>query len=149
LSKHPLLRALRVDKMTLAALEATLIAYSADDRGSIPLWRMALEDAAALEERAKALAAALRENAADEVKIEAVPSEAVAGGGSSPGEAISSWSVAIVHPARSAAELARTLRDLTPPVVARVSGDRLMLDLRTVEATDDAFLAEACAALLH
>jgi L-seryl-tRNA(Ser) seleniumtransferase len=149
LSKNPLLRALRVDKMTLAALEATLVAYSKDGPAALPLWRMALADPEDLERRATELAERIQGRASDGVKVEATASEAVAGGGSSPGGAIPSWAVAVEHPERSAAELERTLRDSAPPVIARVSDDRLLLDLRTVDPADDALLFEACVAALH
>jgi L-seryl-tRNA(Ser) seleniumtransferase len=148
LGKHPLLRALRVDKMTLAALEATLVAYSRGELASLPLWRMAMEDEAVLEARARTLAKALEGVARSDVKVEATRSEALAGGGSSPGAEIGSWALMIQHPERTAAELERALRRGTPPVIARVADDRLLLDLRTVHPDEDEALRSSCATAL-
>jgi L-seryl-tRNA(Ser) seleniumtransferase len=143
LSGHPLLRALRVDKMTLAALEATVRAYLHGQGHELPLWRMALATGDELERRARALAASLNEALADKgVKVEAVPSRAVAGGGSLPGTDVPSWAVAVVHPERSAAELERAFRRAEPPVIGRIEDDRLLLDLRTVDPADDRRVAE-------
>jgi L-seryl-tRNA(Ser) seleniumtransferase len=148
LSKQPLLRALRVDKMTLAALEATLLAYSRGELTSLPLWKMALEDEAVLETRARALTAALKRALPPEVKVEVTRTEAVAGGGSSPGAEIVSWGIVIHHPERTASEIERRLRSGTPPVIARVADDRLLLDVRTVPSEDDETLLSACAEAL-
>jgi L-seryl-tRNA(Ser) seleniumtransferase len=142
LSGHPLLRALRVDKMTLAALEATLRAYLQGRVQELPLWQMALATGDELEARARSLAAALTDAVADKgVKAEAVASRAVAGGGSLPGTDIPSWAVAVSHPERSAAEIGRALRRGDLPVIGRIEDDRLLLDLRTVDPADDPRLA--------
>ncbi|PRY01646.1 L-seryl-tRNA(Sec) selenium transferase [Allonocardiopsis opalescens] len=128
LRRHPVARALRVDKLTLAALEATV-------RGPVPPVVAALERGEAeLVERARALAAGL---AADGIPAEAVPSRAVVGGGGAPGVELPSAAVAL--PERFAAAL-RTGR---PPVVGRIEAGRCLLDLRTVEAAQDARLAAA------
>jgi L-seryl-tRNA(Ser) seleniumtransferase len=128
LRRHALARALRVDKLTLAALEATL-------RGPQPPTRQALEaDPATLQERAQRLSDEL--NTAG-VKAEAVSSAAVVGGGGAPGVRLPSWAVAVDE------GYAAPLRRGEPPVVGRVERGRLLLDLRCVPDVLDAVLCEA------
>ncbi|MBN9741858.1 L-seryl-tRNA(Sec) selenium transferase [Amycolatopsis sp. A1MSW2902] len=126
LRRHPAARALRVDKLTLAALEATL-------RGPEPPVRAALV-AEGLRQRAEALAQSLRSAGVD---AEAVDSAAVVGGGGAPGVELPSAAVAL--PAR----YAQALRLGEPAVVGRIVRDRCLLDLRTVAPADDATLREA------
>jgi L-seryl-tRNA(Ser) seleniumtransferase len=128
LRRHPAARALRVDKLTLAALEATL-------RGPESPVRAALEaDVDALRERAAALAALLCSAGVD---ARAEDSTAVVGGGGAPGVALPSAAVSL--PAR----YAMALRLGEPAVVGRTVRDRCLLDLRTVRPADDAALREA------
>jgi len=138
LASHPLMRALRVDKMTLAALEATLAAYIEGQSHELPLWKMAGAPAEELRSRARLLAEAVSEGGA---KAEAVATEAVTGGGSLPATGVGSWGVAITHPERSSDELQRALRLGSTPVIGRIEDDRLVLDLRTVPPEEDAALA--------
>jgi L-seryl-tRNA(Ser) seleniumtransferase len=148
-SRHPLLRALRVDKMTLAALEATLEAYLRGSAGELPLWQMALADLGVLERRARAIAAEIGARLGTEgVKAEAIPVGAVTGGGSLPGTELSSWAVAVGHPERSAAALEGALRRLDPPVVGRIEADRVLLDVRTISERHDELLTSLVAAAL-
>jgi len=122
LRRYPAARAVRVDKLTLAALEATLT-------GPPPPVRAALETpAAAIGERAGRLAAQLAGHGVD---VRAVPSAAAVGGGAAPG--VSVPSAALSLPAGYAAPL----RSGRPPVVGRVENDRCLLDLRTVAPDDD------------
>jgi L-seryl-tRNA(Ser) seleniumtransferase len=126
LRRHPSARALRVDKLTLAALEATLT-------GPTPPVRAALESSVdSLRERAQRLARLLRDAGAD---AEAVESEAVVGGGAAPGVTLPSAAVAVP------ADLAEPLRAGRPPVVGRVENARCLLDLRTVIPADDEVIA--------
>ncbi|MGE3664214.1 MAG: L-seryl-tRNA(Sec) selenium transferase [Pseudonocardia sp.] len=126
--RHPLARAMRVDKLTLAALEATL-------RGPAPPVRAALDaDPQELHRRARALAGRLR---ADGVAAEAVGTEAAVGGGGAPGVRLPSAAV------RVAQALARPLRTGDPAVLGRVERGRLLLDLRAVDPADDGLLAAA------
>ncbi|PXY19037.1 L-seryl-tRNA(Sec) selenium transferase [Prauserella muralis] len=130
LRRHPVARALRVDKLTLAALEATV-------RGTPPPVRAALDaDPARLRERAELLADALARRGVD---ASAVDSVAAVGGGGAPGVELPSAAVSL--PARCA----EALRAGTPPVVGRVEHGRCLLDLRTVEEDDDGRLLEAVA----
>lgn len=120
--RHPLARALRVDKLTLAALEATL-------RGPATPVRQALRaDPAVLRDRAEALAARLAEAGVD---ARAVPSEATVGGGGAPGVPLPSAAVSLPE------RFAVPLRTGDPPVVGRAEGGRLLLDLRAVPADRD------------
>lgn len=126
--RHPLARALRVDKLTLAALEATL-------RGPAAPVRQALyADPAALGDRAAALADKL---AGAGVDARAVPSEAAVGGGGAPGVTLPSAAVSLPE------RLAVPLRTGDPPVVGRLEGGRLLLDLRTVPGDRDGDVARA------
>lgn len=127
LRRHPMARAFRVDKLTLAALEATLV-------GPTPPVTAALSVRAEdLRGRAEKLVAEL----ADVVPVEAVASTGAVGGGGAPGVELPSAAVALP------AHLARPLRLGEPPVVGYVARDRLLLDLLTVPAEEDAVLAEA------
>ncbi|GGU10352.1 L-seryl-tRNA(Sec) selenium transferase [Actinomadura livida] len=128
LARHPLARALRVDKMTLAALEATV-------RGPRTPTEEALHaDAAALLARAERLAARLRDGGLDAA---AVPSEAAVGGGGAPGVVLPSAAVSVPD------GYAARLRQGTPAVMGRVEDGRCLLDLRAVPPDRDADIAEA------
>jgi len=130
--RHPLARALRLDKLRLAALEATLAAYERGAREELPVWALEAQDLEGLRERAEELA----EVAGGAV----VPTEAVLGGGAAPGSRLASWGVAL---AGDAERLARRLRTGSPAVVARIVDDRLVVDLRSVPVELDEQLAEA------
>ncbi|MGI5207822.1 L-seryl-tRNA(Sec) selenium transferase [Spirillospora sp. CA-108201] len=128
LARHPLARALRVDKLTLAALEATL-------RGPLTPTAEALRaDAAAVRARAERLAARLRDAGVDAA---AVDSEAAVGGGGAPGVVLPSAAVSVPEP------YAARLRRGTPAVMGRVEDGRCLLDLRSVPPGQDAVLAGA------
>ena len=137
LARHPLARAVRADKLTLAALEATLADHLAGRRDDLPVWRALLLTPADLQPRAAALAAAVGPAAA----LRAGTS--VAGGGSLPGEGLESVLVEVdPAPAGVATVLAR-LRAADPPVVARAERGRVVLDLRTVPPEQDALVARS------
>jgi L-seryl-tRNA(Ser) seleniumtransferase len=142
IKRHPLLRALRLDKMTLAALEATAAAYASGTYRDLPLWRMALAPAEELAVRAEAIREASSEVAARGVKVEVVASDAVTGGGSLPGQRLASWALSIDAPDLGVDELDERLRASSPPVIGRISDDRLLLDLRSVDPRDDELLAD-------
>ena len=139
--RHPLMRAVRVDKLTYAALEATLAEYAAG-RGSstIPVQRMLTMSAAAIRARADALAAAI--NRAAGWNAEVVKGVSAIGGGSAPGVELPTWVVSVIKDSLSAAALEEKLRSGPVPVIARIEQDRVLLDLRTVPPTDDTILAE-------
>jgi L-seryl-tRNA(Ser) seleniumtransferase len=129
IAQHPLVRALRVDKMTLAGLEATLRAHLEGRVEELPLWSLALTSADELRSRAERVAEGLT---SDNLKAEAIPTASVAGGGSLPGEELGSWGVALTHAERSVDEMQRLLRTSSPPVIGRIEDERLVLDLRSV-----------------
>jgi L-seryl-tRNA(Ser) seleniumtransferase len=143
IEKDPLMRAFRVDKMTLAALEATLRLYfeEADLTTAVPLLRMVDLGSADLRRRAARLAEGLEERAG--VRAEVVETTAYVGGGSLPNQGLSSIGVACRSTAVAPNELARRLRLGAPPVVARVADEVLLFDLRTVfpEQDDDVLQA--------
>lgn len=126
--RHPMARAVRVDKLTLAALEATVA-------GPVPPTTRALHvDPGELRQRCAAVAGRLRETGVD---AGVVPSAGVVGGGGAPGLELPGWAVSLP------VGLARPLRTGDPPVVGRVAGNRLLLDLRAVEPAADPTLARA------
>jgi len=150
--KHPLFRALRVDKLVIAALESTLSAYLRGDLESLPVLRMIRLPAADIERRARKLVAELRISLAPrEVRMEIADGESVIGGGSTPAEHLPTRLLQIASAHDSAAQLEARLRMRTggPPVLARVAHDRLVLDLRTVFPEQDPALASALAAELR
>jgi L-seryl-tRNA(Ser) seleniumtransferase len=141
IERHPLVRAVRVDKMTLAALQATLTTYLEGRQHELPLWSMLSAPVDELRERAETLAASIRDQLGSSgVKADVVSSEAVAGGGSLPGSRLTSEAVAVVHPETGADEIAARLRTGDPPVVARIENDTVLLDVRTVQPEQDEVL---------
>lgn len=139
---NPMFRALRVDKMIYAALEATLLAYLREDYDQLPALRMMHLGEEGLDHRARKLADQVRE-ACPESKIEVVESRSIIGGGSAPGATLPSRAVAI-HSGRMNAETSlQELRHWETPIVARIEGNRVLLDLRTVEPAQDKVIAAA------
>ena len=156
LRKHPLFRALRVDKLVIAALEATLLAYLRSDFDSLPALRMIRASAAEIGERAKKVAQELRPMLASaQAEIEIADGQSVIGGGSTPAEHLPTRLVCVRSAKYSATQLEERLRTGIhvagaehTPVLARVSEDRLVLDLRTVFSSQErALIATLSAAL--
>jgi len=138
--RNPLFRALRVDKLTIAALEATMAIYLRGDLNEIPALRMLQTPHAALAERARKLAARIGEIPGYSVEVR--EGESVLGGGSTPGQSIPTTLVAISLLRFSADQLEASLRRNSPPIIARVERDQVVLDLRTVfEDQDQEILA--------
>jgi L-seryl-tRNA(Ser) seleniumtransferase len=136
--RHPLMRALRVDKMTYAALEATLQEHAAGRAAeTVPVIRMLTMTTAEIGDRAHALAMAL---AGAPLRAEIIDGVSTIGGGSAPGSALPTKLVALAHPALNATDLEARLRALDLPVIARIENDRVVLDLRTVAPEDDELL---------
>jgi L-seryl-tRNA(Ser) seleniumtransferase len=139
---HPLARAVRADKSTLAGVAATLRHYARGEaEARVPVWRMIAAPESAIRQRAETLAASLRQTGH---KIAVEPVDATVGGGSLPGETLPSWAL-VLHPvdAESIDALARRLRVGGPGVFGRIDRDRLLLDLRTVLPEDDALVESA------
>lgn len=128
--RNPLFRALRVDKMTIAALEATARLYRRGRLDSIPALGMIRASAESIAARAARLKDELGRMPGMTAGLES--GESVAGGGSTPGQSLSTTLVLVEHGGRPAEELAERLRRNRPPVITRVERDRVLLDLRTV-----------------
>jgi len=139
--QNPLFRALRVDKLTYAALEATLLAYWRKDYAAIPALRFLCLSQAEILVRAQAVLAQLQDVPA--MTIELADGQSVVGGGSAPGATLPTKLIAIGCPGVDASELAARLRRQEPSVVARVEQSRVLLDLRTVLPEQDRLLAQA------
>ena len=146
LRSHPLMRAMRPDKLTIAALVATLELYR-DGRAEseLPVWRMIAATPAGLAKRARAIATRL---ASGGVECDVIETRSTVGGGSLPEETQPSRAVAIGARHGRANDVAAQLRSADPPVIARVVEDRAALDLRSVAAEDDEMLAQAVTAAL-
>ena len=144
LRAHPLARALRADKMTLAALRRTLLHYARGEAlAKIPVWRMIAAPLDELNARAEAIA----ERAGASASV--VDGASRLGGGSLPADELPTRLVSVdAASVGGAAELARRLRLGAPPVVARVADDRVLLDPRAVPPERDAALADAIAAAM-
>jgi L-seryl-tRNA(Ser) seleniumtransferase len=139
--KDPLARATRPDKVTLAALSATLGLYRAGRATTdIPVWRMLSASPTDLRKRASAIVAALPVRTA-RVGVRVTTLSSALGGGSLPGETIPS--VGLVVEGRPPDPLLARLRTGDPPIVAHVQGEAVLLDLRTVDPADDERLAAA------
>lgn len=135
--KHPLMRMLRPDKLTVAALGATLACYRDGQLDELPALALLRRDAALVRADAELVAAALaRPLAKTGVTLEVLPCSATVGGGAMPTAQLPSWALAISDPHRSAEALDARLRALLPPIVGRIQDSRLWLDLRTVLAAE-------------
>lgn len=139
--RNPLFRALRVDKLTVAGLEATVAIYLRGDLNSIPIVRMIQIRPEELARRAMRLAERITEEPG--VKVEVREGESVVGGGSTPGQSLPTSLVCLSHPKLSAQALESELRRNDPPIIARIDRDQLVLDLRTVLATQEDEIVEA------
>jgi L-seryl-tRNA(Ser) seleniumtransferase len=145
LKRFPLTRALRVDKTTLAGLQATLRHYLLGDaQERVPVWRMISASTDVLRTRAEAWVQVLAERGVGAV---VVPGQSTVGGGSLPGETLPTSLVALNAP--SPDELAARLRAADPPIIGRIDEDRLVLDPRTVLAEQEDSLLRAIAAKLE
>jgi L-seryl-tRNA(Ser) seleniumtransferase len=144
LRSHPLMRALRPDKLTIAALVATMTAYrDGTALDTLPVWRLIAETTVKLGRRARAVAARLD---AAGITAEAIETTSTVGGGSLPEETQPSRGVALS--AASAARAVAALRRADPPVIARIIDDRVVLDLRSVLPEQDEQLTRAVIAAL-
>ena len=125
LRKHPLYRALRSDKLRLAALEATLVSHQRDVAPTeVPLIQMLAATAEELEQRARGLV--------DGLNVELLPGESALGGGAGPTSTFPTTLIAITHSEKTAQEIEHELRNYSPPIIARISEGKVLLDLRTV-----------------
>jgi L-seryl-tRNA(Ser) seleniumtransferase len=126
---NPLFRALRVDKLTYAALEATLMEYVRQNHDAVPFLRMLRLPAEGIRARTMAVQEKLRP--ATKLKTEIITGESLVGGGSAPTSTLPTFLLAITCDTLSADELANRLRLGDPAIIARVEEGRVLLDLRT------------------
>jgi L-seryl-tRNA(Ser) seleniumtransferase len=140
LQKHPLMRALRVDKLTLAALEGTLLEYHAGRaRTTVPVARMLSMTAEEIEARARALVEQLHAAA---WRVSLMSGGSAVGGGSAPGITLPTVLIALERDGLAADVLEQRLRAANPPIIARIADDRVVLDLRTVLEEQDGLLLQ-------
>jgi len=137
--RHPLMRALRVDKLTYAALEATLEEHAIGRADGVPIVRMLGLTREEIDGRATALAGALRARGWDTTVIDG---SSTIGGGSAPGSALPTRLIQLERAGLSAEEIEQRLRALDPPVIARIQDDKVVLDLRTVLPFQDDLLRD-------
>jgi L-seryl-tRNA(Ser) seleniumtransferase len=127
---NPLFRALRVDKLTYAAVEGTLMEYIRQDHDAIPFARMMRLSAADICVHAEAMQKQL--GGAAHLKTTIISGESLVGGGSAPTSSLPTFLLAVTAESLSADELAARLRHNNPPIVTRVEEGRVLIDLRTV-----------------
>jgi L-seryl-tRNA(Ser) seleniumtransferase len=146
---NSLFRALRVDKLTYAALEATLLAYVKRDHDTVPVLRMMRLSKDEITIRAENIVSRMQSASAksERLKLELLEGESVIGGGAAPSAVLPTRLIALTHANHSADELSARLRASAPPVVARVEEGRVLLDLRTVHPDQDLKLGAVLASL--
>ncbi len=145
LRKHPMARALRIDKLTLAALEATLRLYLDPNRAlaQVPTLKMLALPIAELQQRCENLLTRLSEALGDAVACSIVDSTATVGGGALPLAELPGRAIALVPVKLSVNELANRLRRSEPPVLGRIQDDRFLVDPRTLNHEDQELLLQA------
>jgi L-seryl-tRNA(Ser) seleniumtransferase len=142
--KNPLLRALRVDKLTYAALEATLLEHFSGDPMSIPVERMLSIPPEELMRRCSQI---VEQNTSSQLVLELVPVASLVGGGTAPKATLQSCALSVRHRSLTAAELLAAFRKLDPPIIGRIAEDAVLLDVRTVHPRFDADLASHLSSL--
>jgi len=141
--RNPLARALRCDKLQLAALSATLTEWISRDGASLPIFALASVPTPELRRRAKEIVSKL----APAVAAEIVDTESLFGGGTTPERTFPSVGIALRFRDAAAGEIARRLRASAPPVIGRVEDRRVILDLRCVRPEEDDLLASVISAI--
>lgn len=138
--KNSLFRALRVDKLTYAALEATLLAYVKAEHAAIPALRMMHLSKEEIGTRAEAMLPKLRSG---KLATQVIDGESLIGGGAAPSATLPTRLIAMTHRELSADELMAKMRGADPPIIARVEEGRVLLDLRTVFPEQDEVVVRA------
>ncbi|HEX7721945.1 MAG TPA: hypothetical protein VF397_07285, partial [Pyrinomonadaceae bacterium] len=133
---NPLYRALRADKLRLAALEATLSAYSREEK--VPTLEMIAMTPEQIEKRAKKLIRKIYKNTADTLTLEPIKSESAVGGGSAPISSLPTVAIAVARSGVTANKISELLRQWSPPIIVRIVNDRVLIDLRTIAPADEA-----------
>ena len=139
---NPLFRAVRVDKMFYAALEATLLAYLREEHDSIPALRMMRTSEDELARRAERMAEQMRKSC-PWLQMDVVESRSVLGGGAAPGSTLPTRAVTVRSDSISADELCARLRQWETPIIARVEYEHVLFDLRTVEPEQERTIVAA------
>ncbi|HEV2468543.1 MAG TPA: L-seryl-tRNA(Sec) selenium transferase [Candidatus Sulfotelmatobacter sp.] len=137
---NSLFRALRVDKLTYASLEATLLAYVKRDYNAIPALKMMSLSKGEIGSRAQAL---IKNVSTAKIRLEVIDGDSVIGGGAAPSSVLPTRLIAVTHAGFSANEFAARLRSFDPPVIARVEEGRVLIDLRTVFPAEDSMIGAA------
>jgi len=150
LRENPMYRALRVDKFTLAALEATLRLYLDPQNAakSIPTLRMVMEPLKAVSRRANALVRSIKPSLTEEWKVGVIAEEARVGGGALPLAKIPTMAVSLYSRRTPPDELEKQLRSWSPPIIGRVAENRVVLDMRTVTGKEAREIARAVTSLI-
>jgi L-seryl-tRNA(Ser) seleniumtransferase len=150
--KNPLTRALRVDKMTLAVLEATLRLYR-DDRQvleKVPTIRMIAMPLTILEERAQELALIIREaDRQNRLEVRVQPNSSQVGGGALPNQGLPTYAVAVTSPDMSTPSIETKLRRNSPPLIGRIEADQYLMDVRTLQPDEFPLIQQAFQRLLQ
>jgi L-seryl-tRNA(Ser) seleniumtransferase len=146
--RHPLYRALRSDKLRLAALEATLDAYARDTSArEVPVHHFITLSAAEIQERAERMLKRLRDRTPDALQLTTMAGESAAGGGAGPTSRLPTRLISITHRDLSPNQIEANLRRASPPVIARIDDDRVLLDLRTVAEDEEPAVERAILSL--
>jgi len=146
---HPLYRAVRADKLRIAALEATLDPYSRGASASeVPAHRFIALSAVAIKERAENMIERLRSRMSDAVELDTINGESAAGGGAGPTSRLPTVLISIARKGLTPNQIEASLRRATPPVISRIVDDRVLLDLRSVAESEEFDIERAILALL-
>lgn len=145
IQRHPLTRAVRVDKMTLAALEATLMLYRDEETAikEIPVLAMLTAQAPELRRRANRLARRMRNVLGQKAVVSVVKEISQSGGGSLPEQGMETFAVAVKPKNKSVSSIEKTLRTGEPPVVSRVKDNTIIFDVRTLQNNEFSLLVSA------
>lgn len=137
IQKNPITRAVRIDKLTLAGFEATLMEYSDEEKAvrNIPTLRMLIQQPHDLKKRAQSIAKKIKKHVAD-ITVQVSADSSRAGGGALPEEDLPTYVIALHADNFSAHELEEKLRKGNPPLIARIKDDTLILDMRTIQDQD-------------
>jgi L-seryl-tRNA(Ser) seleniumtransferase len=146
--RHPLYRALRADKLRLAAIEATLESYARGVVNEVPVQQALAVSADELRIRVESFVERVRTQAPDRsTKLELIGGSSAVGGGAAPTSELPTILISVIHQEKSANEIETELRQSIPPIISRIENDRVLLDLRTVTQFEEAELASALISL--
>lgn len=150
IQKNPVTRAVRIDKLTLAGLEATLMEYVDEEKAmeNIPTIRMLLQKPEKLKERANAIAKKLKREIKD-IQCKVIADSSRAGGGALPEMDLPTYAVSILPGEISVNELEERLRKGDPPIIVRIKGESLLIDARTIRDSDMKGLVKGIRAALY